>query len=346
MNTSRKGFRHIRSSWFVLVTIGLTVTGFTAGVLLVEQLPPAELSPISAPTSVPVVTQEFTDPVVVSALFVISEAIPLIVKANGTITSVSSGSTVLVSGKAALLIDEHPVLALHTTVPLFRDLRVGDRGRDVAALNTELTRLEYGKVSSNRYTEATAKAWAELLNDNGIKQEASQLSLIDVIWIPEETVTLQSWSASPGTSVRSGDVVGYARPKLLNIKLSIPESHLFQPGDRELTLCGLKTLVSDMAAPLSKEFFRELEATPDFANMVVNDQDTRQGVLALVDPLHTLRVPPGALFAVNEYNGCIQTGETAIPVRIVGAGLGATLVTASQSIDQVAISAGITMTSC
>jgi hypothetical protein len=316
------------------------------GVFLVPLSPPSVLEPVSSPTSVAVVTQSFVDPVKVEAFFVLGDATPLIVRTSGTVTTPIGGSGVLVSGKVALAVDERPVIGLNTAVPLYRDLEIGDRGGDVEALNAELTRLGYGDLSSDRFTWWTLRAWSALLGDAGVADSVWEFSLADAIWLPERTVTLESWSALPGTAVTYGEAIAYVRPKLLGVELTLSGQQTPAEGSRELTLFGLSLPLDNLALPLSKEFLRDLEVTTDFANMLLNEQRSRQGTWSLVDPITALRVPPGALFAVTGARGCIQSGGVGLPVTIVGAGLGATLVVVDQVVNEVAIGAGITATGC
>ncbi|MDR0782640.1 MAG: hypothetical protein LBE83_02650 [Propionibacteriaceae bacterium] len=344
--TRRKARRRARSSWVILVMLGLVVGGVTAGMFLAPLPPPSELVSASGAASVPVVQQQFSDPIKVEALFVVSDATPLITRASGTVTTPIAGSGVLVSGKVALGVNGQPVIAVNTTVPLYRDLEIGDRGRDVEAFNSELTRLGYGELSSDRFTWSTVLAWRALLSEAGVEDPGWEQSLVDVIWLPERTVTLQSWSALPGTLVMPGDTIGYVRPKLLNVELSLANPVTPADGSRELRLFDQSLPLDDLEAPLSKEFLSALEQTPEFARMLLNERDTSTGTWSLLEPITALRVPPGALFAVVGSSACLQSGDLALPVTIVGAGLGATLVTTDQPVDLVAIGAGITATKC
>jgi len=328
-----------------LVILGVVVGAFTVGVLVAPDHPPADLGVADATTSVPVVTQAFEDPVSVGAVFVLGDAVPLIVRTSGTVTSGVNGS-VLVSGQVAIRVDQRPIVAVSSSVVLYRDLMIGDRGQDVAGLNAELTRLGYGPFSSDVFTADTGQAWAALLAQAGVANDGRGLRLVDVLWIPDTTVPVKSWSALPGTAVKTGDVVGYTQPRLNGLELSTSDKQPVVHGDRQLTLFNVSTPMNDISVPVPDEFLRELEQTPDFASMVANDQNTGQATMTLVEPITAYRVPPGALFAVTGATGCVQNGDASVAVTIVGAGLGATLVTVSQPIDRVAVGTGITMTTC
>ena len=323
--------------------------GVSIGLVLVPPPPPAEMASSGQPTSVPVGTQAFADDRPVDATFRLGDATPLLVQTTGTVTGSIDPATVLASGSVALSVDLRPVVALHTDVPLFRDLTVGDRGADVAALNQELSRLGRAQSSSDEYSSATAQAWESLERDSGISPVTAGLSRADILWLPDTTAVLQTWSATPGTSVTAGGAVGEVRPRLLGVDLSLADGQSLVDGPRVLTLLGLSTPVDDLTAPLPGDFLGQIEATPDFAQLLANAAPCKaSGELVLQTPLTVVRVPPSAVFGVDGRQACLQSGNQALPVTIVGSGLGATLVVVPDpsSLTEVAIGAAITATEC
>ena len=65
--------------------------------------------------------------------------------ASGMVTADWSGDG-LISGKGAYQVNDRTVVALNTATPLYRDLKTGDIGGDVLALNNELSLLGYNSV--------------------------------------------------------------------------------------------------------------------------------------------------------------------------------------------------------
>lgn len=76
--------------------------------------------------------------------------------ASGMVTADWSGDG-LISGKGAYQVNDRTVVALNTATPLYRDLKTGDTGGDVLALNNELNLLGYNSVpGSDTYGWATS----------------------------------------------------------------------------------------------------------------------------------------------------------------------------------------------
>lgn len=100
------------------------------------------------------------------------------------------------------------VVALNTATPLYRDLKTGDKGDDVLALNNELSRLGYNSVAgSDTYWWATSDGWRQLMNDNGNPSDGT-LALADTMWIPENAVAVDEWTATTGSMVTGGTAIG------------------------------------------------------------------------------------------------------------------------------------------
>ena len=87
--------------------------------------------------------------------------------AGGIITEVVSASGILHAGDIVLRINERPMVVIPGSVPAFREMTVGTRGRDVAALQAYLAELGYGVDDAvDAYTPVTAaavRAWQEML---------------------------------------------------------------------------------------------------------------------------------------------------------------------------------------
>ncbi len=104
--------------------------------------------------------------------------------AGGVITAVVSSSGLVKPGDVLLRVDERPVVLVPGSVPSFRDLRVGSRGRDVTALQRYLAGLGY-KVdkSLSRYTKVTAAAVRRWQRRTGTPQ-SGVVARGDVVFIP------------------------------------------------------------------------------------------------------------------------------------------------------------------
>ena len=131
--------------------------------------------------------------------------------------------------------------------------------------------------------------------------------------------------------------------------------------DRTLTMYGQSiTLPANATGVDDAAFCAQITATPEFQQMLQGSAsgtvDLSAGLdasLTLVTPITALRVPAAAVISASDgVNGCIvaEDGRT-IPVAIVGAELGASLVqpsdgTDATSIDTVKIGPAIAGASC
>ncbi|MFD4225747.1 peptidoglycan-binding protein [Streptomyces sp. NPDC058545] len=88
---------------------------------------------------------------------------------EGTVTVAASEGKTLTMGQALYELDDKPVTLLYGPVPMFREMKAGDRGSDVLQLERNLRDLGYG---SNLYvdtqydenTEVAVKQWQKSLN--------------------------------------------------------------------------------------------------------------------------------------------------------------------------------------
>ncbi len=149
---------------------------------------------------VPASVQEYAGTQQVTVVPTISSDRDLFGNASGLVTADWSGNG-LTSGKGAYQVNDRTVVALNTATPLYRDLKTGDIGGDVLALNNELSLLGYNSVpGSDTYWRATSDGWKQLMADNGNTSDGS-LSLADTLWIPEHEVAVDEWSATAGSMV-------------------------------------------------------------------------------------------------------------------------------------------------
>jgi hypothetical protein len=337
------------TSWVVLALIIAVFAGIAVGMYLVPPPEPSDAASALDATTVPVGTQRFDDSVAVNVTFQMGQERPLITQATGTVTSPINSPLTLSSGNVAFQVDARPVVALHTAIPLFRDLVVGDCGQDVKALNDELSRLGRGSLSSDVFSDQTRQAWAGLLWDFGISDWSWGLSVADVLWLPDIEVAVASWSALPGTSVSAGMMVGQVQPGLVGMDISVVTPQEMIDGNRTLTVLGVSVPLDDLSAQLPDDFLQSVEAAPKFAWTVSESgPHSTTGTWALTTPTTVFRVPPSAVFAIAGRDGCVQSGDHGIPVKLVGAGLGATLVIPDvpTTIDEVSIGPGVTLTEC
>ena len=156
---------------------------------------------LSAPSvveSAPASVQEYSGTQQVNVVPTVSGNRDLLGNASGTVTE-NWANGELRSGTRAYQVNDRNIVALHTATPLYRDLKVGDRGEDVRSLNDELGRLGYDSVpQSAEYNWNTGNGWRQLMvdvgNSDGVAPEDMDMRLSDTMWIPEDVVNVRAVS--------------------------------------------------------------------------------------------------------------------------------------------------------
>ena len=97
--------------------------------------------------------------------------------ARGTYTKLPTDGARVDCGDVLYRVDDHPVLLLCGTVPAYRDLRLGDKGKDVRQLNRDLHK------GGNDFTEKTEKALEKLQHKKGLDVTGS-LAVDDAVSCP------------------------------------------------------------------------------------------------------------------------------------------------------------------
>lgn len=345
--------RRTALTWTLLAVAVSACIAVGACALCLPDRSPQLLSGAEEVTTAPASLQDYNGSQQVTLVPTISAEQDLIGNASGTVTDDWSAGG-LTSGKGAYRVNDRSVVALSTAIPLYRDLKTGDKGDDVLALNNELNRLGYNSVpDSNTYWWATSDGWRQLMTDSGNTSDGS-LQMADTIWIPQVSVSVDAWTATKGSTVESGTSVGKVPGALtkLSIKNGTPSSE-----ERTISTLGVTgTLPANTTDMTDSAFLQQVAATGDYRSL---SQDERSNGIdasvALTAPIQTLRVPAGAVFGLNGSAGCIvpETGRykgKTVPVTIVGSELGVSLVTASDAdistISTVRIGGGLNALRC
>ncbi|GAA3747128.1 hypothetical protein GCM10022225_33640 [Plantactinospora mayteni] len=308
---------------------GLTLlgTGGATGFLLRPASAPQSLRTATEVTSAPVGREELVDERTVKVSLTKSPAPPLVVGFAGRVTSTSCRpGTPLRSGRAVARIDNTPLIALATSVPLYRDLDRGDRGGDVRALQRELARLGHRVNTDGRYDRGTAEAVRKLQKAAGVSRPDGRITATEILWLPAASVSPDSCELVQGGYVSSGQTYAKVAPRLTAVVVeSMPSGAV--AGKRVIELMGVIGPLDTDGTATDPKFLAKVAGTQEYRLAQRADEEPElTAVLALADALPTLKVPPGALFGVDGDTGCVQSGDRAHAVTIVGSKLGATLV--------------------
>lgn len=312
-------------TWLLLAIILTAAISVGACAFLLPDRHPAVLARAGEITSAPVTTQQYDAKRQITVVPTVSAPRKVLINTSGTVTADHSAGG-LHSGTAALEVDGRPIVALATASPLYRDLAPGDAGEDVRALNAELTRLGYNaNPESDQYSSLTYWAVVALFGNLGVRSDGA-LPLADVIWLPQDGATASSWQAATGTMVAAASPIAEIPGAItsLTVKNGTPNA-----ADQTITVFGEQGVLKAGATVIDDpEFCARVTASREF-QWAQQGADLTQGVdatVALATPVDVLRVPAAAVFGVKGDRGCIASDGRTMPVTIIGADLGVSLI--------------------
>lgn len=338
-------------SWLVLAMLLSSALTAVGCALLLPDREPAILSDAGEVTSVGVSTQQYSASRQVSLTAVSSASQQVTTSATGTVTELLFSSGTLNSGTTVMRVNDSPVIALHTDVPLYRDLNIDDTGADVRSLNRELGRLGryQGDLESDRYSWYTQVAVQRMFAEANMPGEydGTTLPLSMLIWMPDQSDVIDDWQARRGGTVTAGMVLGTVPGRLLRFDL---KDIAASDQDRSLTIAGVTaTLPAGRTSIDDRSVLDQVQRTDQYREQTANSAATGlpsgndgsdanasghanvvsgniTASLSLERPITVLRVPAGAVFGIEGASGCISSGGATIPISIVGSELGVSLV--------------------
>jgi peptidoglycan hydrolase-like protein with peptidoglycan-binding domain len=171
---------------------------------------------------------------------------PAINQAGGTYTKLPDDGDKVDCGDVLYRVDDDPVLLLCGTVPAYRDLDTGDKGKDVRQLNRNLRKLGYDADAGvdidpddNEFTWKTEKALEKLQDDKGF-DETGALAIDDAVVLPK-SARISKVTGELGGSARPGARVAQATSDTLEVQVQLEASQQgeVKEGDRaQITLPG------------------------------------------------------------------------------------------------------------
>jgi multidrug efflux pump subunit AcrA (membrane-fusion protein) len=197
--------KHLAWLAVAVVVVGLAAVGYRAassdGVAA-----PAAAETTPGRSTVEVVRETISDTRSFAGTLGHGAPTPVRSAAGGVVTALAEHGTEVIPGTELFRIDERPVVALYGTVPAYRDMRLGDQGRDVSQLLANLTALGHADCPAEdeftRCVEDAVRAWQHELDlpATGVVTRA------DVVFVPEST-RVGSIHAPVGDVVSPGSVV-------------------------------------------------------------------------------------------------------------------------------------------
>ncbi|MFJ7345752.1 peptidoglycan-binding protein [Streptomyces sp. NPDC101110] len=195
-----------------LLTLGaVTVSVGIGGVWLLEDGPDTTASGAGRtlpPATATVVRTDLVRSKTVDGKIDFARRRPVKAAVEGTVTVAASEGRTLTRGQALYELDDKPVTLLYGSVPMFREMKVGNRGSDVLQLELNLRDLGYGAglyvdPHYDKGTEAAVKKWQKALKRN----TTGRVGRGDVVFQPGKVKVVSADAAL-------GDQVGADKPVL------------------------------------------------------------------------------------------------------------------------------------
>ena len=154
-------------------------------------------------------------------------------QARGIYTKLPDEGDKVDCGDVLYRVDDDPVLLLCGTVPAYRDLHIGDEGKDVRQLNRNL------RSARQPIHRQDGEALKELQRDKGFAATGA-LDLGDAVFLPKP-VRIAKVTGELGGSARPGAQVAQATSDTLEVQVDLEASQQgeVKKGDRaQITLPG------------------------------------------------------------------------------------------------------------
>ncbi|KFI91199.1 Peptidoglycan-binding domain 1 protein [Bifidobacterium saguini DSM 23967] len=355
---SRKEHRSARNgvaiSIVILLALVMLAIGVGGGFLLTRSMIPPSLVSNTEADSVKVASTQFDDSRSVALTVSLGESSVVASPTSGTVTGISmSAGAPIASGQVVFNVDATPVMALHTDVPLYRELKSGMRGSDAAGLNAALRRLGYNAPDSDWMTWDTITAYNALAQSVGARQLSRDTGwTIDpswFVWLPADSVTVKQSSIAVGRQVAAGqDLFTTAA---IPLKATLPATagdlvageRVITIGDQTFDVPADATELTDAAllsAINNSVAFRMASLGSDSGGSMAaggasagNTAGASSGGTLnvsydwkLKQPLTALTVPPSAVYDATAGTGCVSVDAKPVQVSIIASQLGKTMV--------------------
>ena len=167
-------------------------------------------------------------------------------QARGVYTKLPENGVKVGCGGVLYRVDDRPVALLCGTVPAYRDLDMGDKGKDVRQLNRNLHQLGYDTDAHVRidpgedaFTSETEQALRVLQRKKGVGVTGG-LATDDAVFLPE-AVRIAKVTGQVGAPARPGAPVLSATSDTLHVQVNLDPSQQgeVKKGDRaQITLPG------------------------------------------------------------------------------------------------------------
>lgn len=335
--------------WFLAAAV-LVAVGVSAGLLIAQPSaePPSLVSDDNGSSTVALTNRTVDDARDVQLTVTTGHKQQLTSPATGLLSTFDceSGATIS-SWQSTVSVAGRPLLNLATQIPLWRNLRSGDTGDDVVAVQTELARLGNPITVDGIMGPHTISLVDARLKEVGAESpDPDVIERSTILWLPSPTVVAASCDALVGTTLSSGQPLVGIHGAVTGVSVTTPPDGLL-PGERVLTVDGARFPLDPSGAVTDPADLIRFSALPSYANTTgstdsapggnsghgaVNDSGGRSGggisgTLQLSTPITAWVVPPSALTHVDAQRACVLANGSPLAVTIVASSLGKSFIT-------------------
>ncbi|MFC5337288.1 peptidoglycan-binding domain-containing protein [Leucobacter denitrificans] len=316
------------------------VLGGAAGYLVFADDLPEAIGTSAQEKVAPVTYREFTDTHNVEVDLVQDKSTNLRSSGGGRVTAVNCkpGQT-WENGKSYIEIDGEPIVNLATSAPLWRDISMGDFGKDVEELQAQLAKIGYNSEGNGVLGPYASASVVELRRANGsLTEPTNVVEMQNFLWVPSDSLEVSNCNIEVGQMLAPDQTVASVQGAIREVSVkSLPDFN------QEV---GMELVVDDIAIPLEADgsvadqsSFQKLVKTPSYIqslasstaqgetpNEIPTGKLTLKGAIRLSEPIRVAVIPPAALFGENGANACVLLNEKSFEVSILGSELGQTFV--------------------
>lgn len=231
------------------------------------------------------------------------------------------------SGAALFSVDGMNVMGLATSLPLWRNIELGDDGPDVSALTNELGRLGQASVAGDGTWEwRDFEAYKAVLAKAGLpRPKGGTVDLRGITWLPSPSTSTTTCTASVGTTVASGDTIAEL-PVTITAARILPSATTMVEGKRVVSIAGQIFSIPEDGQITDPEPLTAIRNSSEFAQMLTDKASSVRYEYKLADAIAVLVVPPVAIYDIKGSSACVQQNNKPIPIDIIASELGQSLV--------------------
>lgn len=280
--------------------------------------------------------QIFEDPQPVELNATLGPSSDVLSTGSGVVTAYEcQPGGLVVSGEALARTNDAPVVALATSVPMWRPISSSSTGRDVDAIHRELQRLaliEAGPISAGSVAgQGTIDVLAKLAE---LPSTVSEISATAFAWIPRPWVKISTCLTTVGAHVAVGTPLITLAPQVIQISLKATPNDAVQ-GPRVVQFDGIQMKVGRRGIILSPSAIRAFSNTGLFNAFLQSDEAIPlQATWALKPGVRVAALPASAIVA-RPGVACVSESGVGVRVKVVASQLGKTYALIDSKISRV-----------